>query len=144
MSVNPSRVFFRSVEESEMEAAAKAFQTILAAFPETDDSSVEDTLLEFVRQLEVSYAETFDIVTFIFALRSFFCWPPTEELLRDPATTQRIEDIWVEQNDRAYTEWLASMNDDLRPLKWAKWTFQAKMSILKEFIAGGPQAQGQK
>jgi hypothetical protein len=117
-----------------MEAAAKAFQTILEAFPEKEDVAVEDLLLDFVKQIETTYGETYDIVTFIFALRCFFCWPPTEELMRDPATLQRVQDKWIEQNDSAYMGWLASMNDDLRPLKWAKWTFQAKMSILKEFI----------
>jgi hypothetical protein len=120
-----------------MEEAAKAFQVILQAFPENESIPVEDTLIEFVKQIENSYAEKFDIVTFIFALRSFFCWPPAEELLRNPHTVERIREGWIEQNDIAYTEWLASMNDDLRPLKWAKWTFQAKMSILKDFICGG-------
>ncbi len=116
-----------------MEAAAKAFQTILAAFPEEDGPPIKGTLLAFVRQLEVSYAETYDIVAFIYALRCFFCWPPTEELMRDSITIEEVRDTWVGQNDKAYSDWLASMNDDLRPLKWAKWTFQAKMSILNEF-----------
>ncbi len=120
-----------------MEEAAKAFQVVLQAFPEGEETSVEDTLLQFVKQIEKSYADNFDIVTFIFALRSFFCWPPAEELLQDPTAVERIKEGWIEQNDTAYTEWLASMNDDLRPLKWAKWTFQAKMSILKEFICAG-------
>jgi hypothetical protein len=117
-----------------MEAAARAFQTALAAFPEEADANVMDTLMQFVKQLEQTYGEEYDIVTFIYALRCFFCWPPAEELLRDPATATAIEAAWVEQNDAAYMGWLSSMNDDLRPLKWAKWTFQAKMSILREFM----------
>jgi hypothetical protein len=116
-----------------MEAAARAFQTALAAFPEEEGADVAETLLQFVKQLEQTYGEAYDIVTFIYALRCFLCWPPAEELLRDPATIAAIEAAWVAQNDSAYMGWLSSMNDDLRPLKWAKWTFQAKMSILREF-----------
>ena len=41
---------------------------------------------------------------------------------------------WLDENEETYTKWLTSVNDDHERLKWYKWTFQAKNSILNEFI----------
>jgi hypothetical protein len=46
----------------------------------------------------------------------------------------RIQTAWLEENDATYNKWLASFNDDQEVLKWSKWTFQAKTSLLTEFV----------
>jgi hypothetical protein len=116
----------------QMEVAVKAGKILLETFAE--ETKVDEALLKFVRQLEGTYKATQDITTFIFSLRSFFCWHRATELLDSPTTAIRIRDIWIEENDTAYTKWLVSANDEHELLKWLKWTFQAKNTILSEFI----------
>ena len=115
-----------------MDVAAKAGKILLETLAE--ESKVDEALLKFVRQLESDYKAAQDITTFIFALRSFFCWHRATELLDSPATAKHVRDVWIEENDVAYTKWLVSANDDHELLKWLKWTFQAKNTILSEFI----------
>lgn len=115
-----------------MEVAAKASKLLLETFSE--EPKVDEALIKFVRQLERDYEDTQDITTFIFAMRAFFCWHRAPELLESPAITTRIRQVWVDQNDATYTKWLASANDDHELLKWYKWTFQAKNTILTDFI----------
>lgn len=100
----------------------------------TNKSTVDEALLDFVRQLEKDYEEVQDIALFIFALRSFFCWHRANEFLVDSAAVNRIRHAWLEQNESSYTRWLTSANDSHERLKWAKWTFQAKNSIFNEFL----------
>lgn len=106
-----------------------------------EESSVERALLKFTLQLESDYADTQDITLFVFALRAFFCWHRAPELLVNPETVKKVQEAWIAQNDGIYTEWLASSEDDPELLKWSKWTFQAKMSILNEFAAGAAAAK---
>jgi hypothetical protein len=114
-----------------MEVTSKAIRSVLESF--SKEESVEEALMKFVRQLEVDYEEVQDINLYIFALRTFFCWHRAPELLEKPETIPRILSRWLDQNDAIYTKWLSSVNDDHEPLKWYKWTFQAKITILKEF-----------
>jgi len=114
-----------------MDVAAKANKLLLETF--TEESKVDEALLKFVRQIEKEYEDDQDITTFIFAIRCFFCWHRAEELLHNPATVQLIQKTWVDENDITYSKWLASANDDQELLKWYKWTFQAKVSLLNEF-----------
>lgn len=115
-----------------MEATPHCFRDALLAL--TQQTSVADALLSFVRELEREYSAAQDITLFIFALRCFFCWHRAEELCDQAAEVKRIEEIWVAQNEEIYTTWLSSMEDNAASLKWAKWTFQAKTSILAEFL----------
>lgn len=117
-----------------MEQASQGIHTVLSAF--TEEASVESALLRYVAQLERDYADVQDIVLFVFALRSFFCWHRAEELKENPDAIARIRERWIGQNDRIYTDWLSSIEDDPSLLKWAKWTFQAKNTILSEFLEG--------
>ncbi|NBV77479.1 hypothetical protein EBR66_04925 [bacterium] len=114
-----------------METATRAVRSVLEAFSE--HTNVEEALLHFVRHLEEEYEAAQDIQLFIFAIRCFLCWPRATELLEKPDTIPRIQSIWLEQNDAIYTKWLASFNDDQEVLKWSKWTFQAKTTLLAEF-----------
>ena len=115
-----------------MEAASRGAKYILEAF--TEEGAVEKALLRFTLQLELDYADTQDITLFVFALRSFFCWHRAPELLERPGLVARIQQSWIQQNEETYAHWLSSAEDDPEGLKWSKWTFQAKMSILKEFV----------
>ena len=115
-----------------MESASKGIKLMLEAL--TEEPSVEKALLKFTLQLESDYADTQDIVLFVFALRAFFCWHRAPELHANPEAVKKVQDAWITQNEGIYTEWLASSEDDPELLKWSKWTFQAKMSVLKEFI----------
>jgi hypothetical protein len=117
-----------------MEAASKASRILLESF--SDTSKVDEALLLFTRQLEIDYEDTQDIAVFIFGLRAFFCWPRAAELIEDPQLVARVRQAWLEQNDQVYTKWLSSANDDHEILKWSKWTFQAKNSLLTDFLAG--------
>ena len=117
-----------------MEVAAKASKLLLETFSE--EPKVDEALIKFVRQLERDYEDTQDITTFIFALRAFFCWHRAQELLEAPDIIPRIQRVWLDQNEKIYAKWLTSVNDDHEPLKWFKWTFQAKNTILKEFTQG--------
>lgn len=117
-----------------MEAASRGAKYMLEAF--TEESSVEHALLRFTLQLEADYADTQDIALFVFALRSFFCWHRAPELASAPDAVNRIQAAWITQNDGIYSNWLASAEDDPELLKWSKWTFQAKMSILNEYLEG--------
>jgi hypothetical protein len=115
-----------------MEAATHGVHAVLNALElETD---VETALLKFVRQLEADYAAAQDITLFVFAVRTFFVWHRAPELGEKPEAVSRIREAWVRQNEEIYTQWLSSMEDNPESLKWAKWTFQAKMSIFAEFL----------
>ncbi len=105
---------------------------MLEAF--TEEDTVDRALLRFTLQLEADYADTQNIALFVFALRSFFCWHRAPELAAAPEAVKRVQAAWIEQNDGIYASWLTSSEDDPEFLKWSKWTFQAKMSILKEFL----------
>jgi len=115
-----------------MESASKAIRIVLESFSE--EPTVDEALLKFVKQLENDYEDVQDITLFIFAIRSFFCWHRAAELVENPALIKRVRQAWLEQNDTTYTRWLSSANDDHELLKWSKWTFQAKSSLLNEFI----------
>jgi hypothetical protein len=115
-----------------MEAASRSMRVALETF--TLVNAVDEALMNFVRQLEIDYEKVQDITLFIFALRSFFCWHRANELLVDSVAVKRIRHAWLEQNENTYTRWLTSANDNHERLKWAKWTFQAKNSILNEFL----------
>jgi hypothetical protein len=117
-----------------MNIASKGVRSVLETFSE--EPVVELALLKFVRQLEEDYADVQDINLFIFALRTFFCWHRAQELLEAPDIIPRIQRLWLDQNEKIYAKWLTSVNDDHEPLKWFKWTFQAKNTILKEFTQG--------
>jgi hypothetical protein len=121
-----------------MEAASEGIKHMLEAL--TEEGLVEKALLRFTLQLEADYADTQDIGLFVFALRSFFCWHRAAELASTPDAVKRVQMAWLAQNDGIYANWLASAEDDPELLKWSKWTFQAKMSILDEFIEGLPKA----
>lgn len=123
-----------------MEAASSGIKQMLEAL--TEESSVERALLKFTLQLESDYADTQDITLFVFALRSFFCWHRAPELT--PESAKKVQDAWMAQNEGIYAEWLASAEDDPEFLKWSKWTFQAKMSLLKEFLDGAAAAVAAK
>ena len=117
-----------------MEAASRGVRDILRGFMKA--SSPEVALLKFVRQLEDDYAESQDIALFIFGMRSFFCWPDATLIAEHPESVERIQGAWLIQNEEDYTRWLVSAEDNPERLKWAKWTFQAKTSILSEFVKG--------
>lgn len=96
---------------------------------------MDDALLSFTIQLEKDYEDTQDINVFIFGLRAFFCWPRATELVESPALAARVRQAWLQQNEETYTKWLSSANDDDHELlKWSKWTFQAKSTLLNDFI----------
>jgi hypothetical protein len=114
-----------------MESASRAIRTILEAFSE--ETSVESALLKFARHLEEEYEAAQDIQLYIFGIRCFLAWHRAIELLDKPDIIPRIQGIWLEQNDVVYNKWLASFNDDQEVLKWSKWTFQAKSTLLDEF-----------
>lgn len=115
-----------------MEGAAQGITAVLAALE--NEKTVEAALLGYVQALETAYAKVQDIALFVFAVRTFFCWHRAPDLIEEPGAIARIREVWVEQNEMAYTRWLASMEDNPEGLKWAKWTFQAKTSILTEFL----------
>ncbi len=117
-----------------MEAASRGARDMLRGFIRA--SNPETALLKFVRQLEDDYAESQDIALFIFAMRSFFCWPDAVAIAEHPESVERIQGAWLIQNEEDYTRWLVSAEDNPERLKWAKWTFQAKTSILSEFVKG--------
>jgi hypothetical protein len=117
-----------------MEAASNSVRTILSVL--SDEENVGDALLKFTRQLEEDYLESQDITLFIFALRTFFCWHRSHELAEDPEKVKKIQAEWLHHNDALYTTWLTSKKDHHVELLWAKWTFQAKNSILLEFLEG--------
>jgi hypothetical protein len=121
-----------------MEAASSGIKYMLEAL--TEEASVERALLKFTLQLESDYADTQDITLFVFALRAFFCWHRAPELAAAPESVKRVQDAWIAQNEGIYAEWLASSEDDPELLKWSKWTFQAKMSLFKEFLDGAAAA----
>lgn len=121
-----------------MQAASEGIKRLLEAL--TEETTAEKALLRFTLQLEADYADTQDITLFVFALRSFFCWHRAPELAATPDIGKRIQDAWVVQNEGIYADWLASAEDDPELLKWSKWTFQAKMSILQEFLQGTSRA----
>ena len=116
-----------------METASKASKILLESFSEA--SKVDEALLMFTLQLEKDYEDTQDINVFIFGLRAFFCWPRATELAESPALVARVRQAWLQQNDETYTTWLSSANDDGHELlKWSKWTFQAKSTLLNDFL----------
>lgn len=117
---------------ADMSAASSGIRKVLAALEATE--KVEDALLQYVAELEANYLESEDITLFIFAVRSFFCWHRAPELAADVTAVAAVRDAWLKQNDCVYSNWLASAVDDPKILRWAKWTFQAKNSILDEFL----------
>ncbi len=110
-------------------------RTLLTAF--TEAPSVEAALIDFVRHLEDIYAESEDITLFIFALRTFFSWHRASELCDDAAAVDRIQVRWLAEKEEVFNAWLASAEDNPHPITWTKWTFQAKMTLLNEFVATG-------
>jgi hypothetical protein len=115
-----------------MEAASKASKVLLDSF--SDDSPLDEVLINFTRQLEIDYEHTQNINVFIFGLRAFFCWPRTIELVESPELVNHVRQTWMNQNEDTYAKWLSSANDNHEDLKWSKWTFQAKNTILNEFL----------
>jgi hypothetical protein len=115
-----------------MDGATAAVRIVLSEL-ETR-SCVGEALELFVKQCEADYKEAQDIALFIFALRCFFSWHRAPELRQNHDVVNAIREKWISQNEAAYTNWLASAEDNPEGLKWAKWTFQAKMSLLKEFL----------
>ena len=101
----------------------------------TDATSVADTLIAFVKQTEMEYSEGEQIALFVYALRCFFCWPRASELCGNKEALDKIRSIWMQQNQLAYEDWLTSSMDESHSLRWEKWTFQAKNSLLDEFLA---------
>ena len=117
-----------------MEAASNGVRAIFKVI--SDDPDIVETLLKFSRQMEDDYCESQDITLFIFSIRSFLCLEKAEELRSEPKKVEYIRAKWLEENDAKYTRWLSSVEDNHEPLKWAKWTFQAKNSILTNFLEG--------
>jgi hypothetical protein len=115
-----------------MEAASNGVRVLFSVLLEEAD--IAETLLKFSRQLEEDYLEVQDISLFVFAIRSFFCLERAEELRSAPEKVELIRSTWMKENDAKYTGWLSSIDDNHESLKWSKWTFQAKNSILTEFL----------
>jgi hypothetical protein len=115
-----------------VKAASKGVADLFAML--TDSDPVDEVLLKFVRQLEEDGAKDHRISLFVFALRSFYCWPRATELCGKEEVIKRIRGIWIQQNHMIYEEWLTSNRDSPDALTWEKWTFQAKNSILQEFL----------
>ncbi len=111
---------------------AQSFRTIMATFQANSD--VKESLLTFVRTIEEQYKTTEDITLFVFSLRCFFSWHKAFDLLNTPDVLEEVRKIWILQNEKVYSDWLASMDDNPATLKWEKWSFQAKMAILDEFM----------
>jgi hypothetical protein len=119
--------------ESRIQLASKGASDLFAILTESDP--VDQVLLHFVAQLEKDGTAGHRISFFVFALRAFFCWPRATELCGAEEAIKRIRGIWIQQNHQIYEEWLTSCKDDSDALTWEKWTFQAKNSILEEFLA---------
>jgi hypothetical protein len=117
-----------------MEEASKGIKEVLSAL-ETQPN-VADALLFYVKPLEDDYRKQQDIILFVFAVKSFFCWHRAPELLDSHEEVERVRAAWAADNERVYLNWLSSLKDDSQDLKWAKWTYQAKNSILQEFLKG--------
>ena len=115
-----------------MEAASNGVRVMFSVLLEEQD--IAESLLKFSRQLEEDYLESQDIALFVFAIHSFFCLEKAEELRSAPEKVAHIRATWLAENDAKYSGWLSSIDDSHDPLKWAKWTFQAKNSILTEFL----------
>jgi hypothetical protein len=115
-----------------MEAASNGVRVFFRVI--SDEPDVVESLLKFSRQMEDDYCETQDITLYVFSVRSFFCLEKAEEIRSDPKKVEYIRAKWLEENDAKYTRWLSSVEDNHEPLKWAKWTFQAKNSILTTFL----------
>ena len=115
-----------------MEAASNGVRVFFSIISEGAD--VAETLVNFARQMEEDYEDVQDIELFIFAVRSFFCWNRAEELHTAADRVDYIRTKWMEDNDAKYTSWLASSEDAHENLKWSKWTFQAKNTILSDFL----------
>jgi len=116
-----------------MEAASNGVRVLFRVLSE--ESDVAEALLKFSRQLEEDYLESQDISLFVFAIHSFFCLERVEDLRSAPERVEYIRSTWLAENDSKYSGWLTSVDDSHEALKWAKWTFQAKNSILTEFLA---------
>lgn len=116
-----------------MEHIAESVRTILKNLIR-QETGVKETFLLYVIALEDEYAESEDIYLFIYGVRCFFCWHRAEELLKNREWLQEIQASWKEQNDTAYEQWLRSPDDEIKKLKWEKWTYQAKMAVLEDVI----------
>ena len=119
-----------------MEAASNGTRVLFRVI--SDEPDVTETLMKFTRQMEEDYADSQDIALFIYGLRCFFCLDRAEELWSAPDKVEQIRSKWLIENDTKYSGWLSSVEDDDGELKWAKWTFQAKNTILSEFLANKP------
>ena len=128
------------MEDQRIGAAVRGVSDLFAILTESDP--VDQVLLKFVRQLEEDGAKGHRISFFVFALRAFFCWPRATELCGAEEAIKRIRSIWIQQNHQIYEEWLTSCKDDSDALTWEKWTFQAKNSILEEFLASNVCGDG--
>ena len=127
-----------------MEAAPSAIKMLLACLtdPTVATLPLKDVLLQYTLALENECSQAMDIALFIFGLRCFFCWHGASDLLRDADAVKEVQVAWLHQNDHIYGEWMRSTDDSVDRLKWEKWAFQAKMSVLQELVAGaaGPAA----
>jgi hypothetical protein len=121
------------MEDLKITEAVRGTSDLFAILTESDP--VDQVLLKFVRQLEIDGAKGHRISFFVFALRAFFCWPRATELCGKEEVVKNIRSIWIHQNHVIYEGWLTSCRDDSDALTWEKWTFQAKNSILEEFLA---------
>ena len=119
-----------------MDVTLAGIRTIYASITSlsSEIAPLKDLLLAYTRALEADCHQTLDIALFIFGLRCFFCWHGASEILRDGNTIKEIQAAWLQQNDDVYSQWLRSADDSPEELKWEKWVFQAKMSILEELV----------
>lgn len=121
-------------------SVALGMREVLAGLEADPSAPAKEVLLRYTVTLETVYADSKNISLFIFGMRCFFCWPRAQELLKKPSDVKEVQEVWIAQNDRVYSNWLSSSEDSPEGLRWEKWCFQAKMSILKEFV---DQAAGQ-
>jgi hypothetical protein len=115
-----------------MEEVSKGLFHVFSALSNT--APIEDVVLAFTRQLDSDYRSADNVEFFIFALRSFFCWPRTSEIYGNAAAIKKIRSTWIKENEAAYREWMLSCKDDCEVLQWEKWAFQVKNSIFDKFL----------
>ena len=108
-----------------------AIRTLVRGFRE---GPVADELMRYVKSLEDDFGDSMDIEAFIMGVRCFFSWHGIDGFEKKTAEHVRIQGVWYSENEQVYTKWLESGQDDTKRLLWAKWTFQAKTSILDEWL----------
>jgi hypothetical protein len=111
---------------------ASAVKTILASLD--DNKPVVDVFLDYVYQLEEALYESADITAFIFGVRAFFAWHRADGFERDRKAQEIIREAWATENEKDYNRWLSSADDSTKHIMWSKWTFQAKSTILEEWL----------